>query len=45
VKAGAAIHPLIGALGMLKVDSINLTDIARQRAAASRLVDKVGFDR
>jgi iron(III) transport system substrate-binding protein len=45
VKAGAQIHPLIGALGTLKVDSISLTDIARQRAAASKLIDKVGFDR
>jgi hypothetical protein len=29
----------------LKVDSLSLTDIARQRATASKLVDKVGFDR
>ncbi|MBM3818234.1 MAG: extracellular solute-binding protein [Acidimicrobiia bacterium] len=45
VKAGAAIHPIISALGPLKVDSISLTEVARQRAAASRLVDKVGYDR
>ncbi len=45
VKAGAPIHPLIAALGTLKVDSIPLTEIARYRAAASKLVDKVGFDR
>jgi iron(III) transport system substrate-binding protein len=45
VVAGAAVHPLIAALGTLKVDSISLTDIARHRAAASRLVDKVAFDR
>jgi iron(III) transport system substrate-binding protein len=45
VKAGAPIHPLIAALGPLKVDSISLADIAKARAAASRLVDKVGFDR
>jgi iron(III) transport system substrate-binding protein len=45
VKAGAPIHPLIAALGTLKVDSLSLTDIAKLRAAASRLVDKVGFDR
>jgi iron(III) transport system substrate-binding protein len=44
VKAGAAIHPLIAALGTLKVDSLSLTDIARHRAAASKLVDKVGLD-
>jgi iron(III) transport system substrate-binding protein len=45
VKAGAAVHPIIGALGPLKVDALSLTDIARHRAAASKLVDKVGYDR
>ena len=45
VKAGAAIHPLIAALGPLKVDSLQIAEIARYRAAASKLVDKVGFDR
>jgi iron(III) transport system substrate-binding protein len=45
VKPGAPVHPIIAALGTLKVDSISLTDVARHRAAASKLVDKVGFDR
>lgn len=45
VKPGVAAHPIIAALGTLKVDTLSLTDIARQRAVASRLVDKVGFDR
>jgi iron(III) transport system substrate-binding protein len=45
VKAGVTVHPIIGALGTLKVDPVSLTDVARHRAAASRLVDKVGFDR
>jgi iron(III) transport system substrate-binding protein len=45
VKAGAPVHPLIGALGTLKVDSRPLTDIARHRAAASKLVDRVGLDK
>lgn len=44
VKASAAAHPLIAALGRLQVDSIPLTEIARHRVAASRLVDKVGLD-
>jgi hypothetical protein len=35
---------LIAALGTLEVDSISLDDIARTRATASTLVDKVGFD-
>jgi len=45
VKAGATVHPLIAALGTLKVDPLALTEIAKNRAAASKLVDKVGFDR
>jgi iron(III) transport system substrate-binding protein len=45
VKAGATVHPLIASLGTLKVDPTQLADIARHRAAASKLVDKVGFDR
>ena len=45
VKAGAATHPLIAALGPLKVESLQIAEIARYRASASKLVDKVGFDR
>jgi iron(III) transport system substrate-binding protein len=45
VKAGATIHPIIAKLGTLKVDSIPLTEIARHRVAASKLVDKVGLDK
>lgn len=44
VKAGAAIDPLLAELGPLKVDTTPLADIARNRKAASLLVDKVGFD-
>jgi iron(III) transport system substrate-binding protein len=45
VKPGAAVHPIIAALGALKVDALSIVEIAKHRAAASRLVDKVGFDR
>ena len=45
VKPGAPIHPLIAAIGTLKVDALPIGDIVKHRAAASRLVDKVGFDR
>lgn len=45
VTAGATIHPLIAALGTLKVDSLPIADIVKHRTTASRLVDKVGFDR
>jgi iron(III) transport system substrate-binding protein len=45
VTSSASIHPLIAALGRLKVDTMPMLDIVQHRAAASRLVDKVGFDR
>jgi iron(III) transport system substrate-binding protein len=44
VKAGATVHPLIAALGTLRSIPVSLAEIARHRAAASRLVDKVGID-
>jgi iron(III) transport system substrate-binding protein len=44
VKAGASIHPLIASLGALKVDPLPLTEVARLRGQASKLIDKVGFD-
>jgi iron(III) transport system substrate-binding protein len=45
VKPGATVHPIIAALGPLNVDGLQLVEVARNRAAASRLVDRVGFDR
>jgi iron(III) transport system substrate-binding protein len=44
VRAGVALSPAVAALGELRRDSASLTDIAAQRAAASELVDTVGFD-
>jgi len=44
VKAGAAIDPLLASLGTLTIDQTPLLEIARNRKAASLLVDKVGFD-
>jgi len=44
VRQGATIHPIIADLGTLKVDPVLLADIARHRVAASKLIDKVGFD-
>ncbi|MEC5396220.1 extracellular solute-binding protein, partial [Uliginosibacterium sp. H1] len=44
VKKGAAVDPVIAALGTLNVDPTPLTEIAKHRKAASVLVDKVGFD-
>ena len=44
VKAGAPVDPLLTSLGTLTIDTVPLTEIARNRKAASLLVDKVGFD-
>jgi iron(III) transport system substrate-binding protein len=44
VRQGATVHPIIAALGTLKIDPVLLADIARHRGAASKLIDKVGFD-
>jgi iron(III) transport system substrate-binding protein len=44
VKAGAVVDPIIADLGELGPDSLALVEIARNRKAASQLVDEVGFD-
>ncbi|MFP5378679.1 MAG: extracellular solute-binding protein [Vicinamibacteria bacterium] len=44
VNGSAVVHPIIAALGTLRTDTLPLAEIAKHRAAASRLVDKVGFD-
>ncbi|WP_232627980.1 extracellular solute-binding protein [Methylobacterium sp. Leaf118] len=44
VKAGATIDPLLASLGTLTFDPTPLVEIARNRKAASLLLDKVGFD-
>lgn len=44
VNAKAKVDPLIAEFGELKPDTLDLTKVASHREAASRLVDKVGFD-
>ncbi|WP_310351882.1 extracellular solute-binding protein [Methylobacterium sp. BE186] len=44
VKPGAPVDPLLVELGTLKIDDTPIAEIARNRKAASLLVDKVGFD-
>jgi iron(III) transport system substrate-binding protein len=44
VKPGVAPSPVVAAWGSFKPDAIPLVEVARERAAASRLVDRVGFD-
>lgn len=45
VRPGIAVNPLVASFGELKPDPMPVADIARARAKASELVDKVGFDR
>jgi iron(III) transport system substrate-binding protein len=44
VRAGVAVNPTIAGYGTLNPDKLAIADIAKQRKAASALVDKVGFD-
>lgn len=44
VKPGVPLSPVVAAWGSFKPDSIPLVEVARERAAASRLVDRIGFD-
>ncbi len=45
VRQGIEINPLVKSFGDLKMDTMSLSDVAKNRAKASALVDKVGFDR
>jgi iron(III) transport system substrate-binding protein len=44
IKAGVAIHPMVASWGTLTPDTLSLKKVAEQRAAATRLVDKVGIE-
>lgn len=44
VKPGVAIDPLVASWGSFKADTIDLSKVAKHRAAASKLVDRVGYD-
>ena len=44
VKPGVPLSPVVAAWGSFKPDSIPLVEVARERASASRLVDRIGFD-
>ena len=45
VRKGVEINPLVRSFGELKAVPMAVADIAKARAKASELVDKVGFDR
>lgn len=44
VKPGVALSPLVASWGAFKPDSLPVAEIAKQRAAALRLLDEVRFD-
>lgn len=44
VVEGVAVEPSIAGFGKPRVDSVSLDDVARNRKAASELVEKVGYD-
>jgi iron(III) transport system substrate-binding protein len=44
VKPGVELDPLVASWGPFKADEIPLAEVAKNRAEASRLVDRVGFD-
>ena len=45
VRPGATLNPIVAGFGTLRIGAIPLPQVAAQRAAASRIVDEVGFDR
>jgi len=44
VKPGIELHPLVASWGQFNADSINLSEVAKYRSEASRLVDETAFD-
>ncbi len=44
VKQGVELHPLVASWGSFKADTVNLSEVATNRATASRLVDITAFD-
>lgn len=44
VKKGVELDPVVKSWGPFKADTLNLTEIAKHRAAAARLVDEIGFN-
>ena len=44
VKAGIGTHPIVESWGSFKADTLSLEEIAQNRTAATKLVDKVGFN-
>src|SRR3712207_2724342 len=45
VRPGIEVNQLVASFGPLKADAMSVADVAKMRAKASELVDKVGVDR
>jgi len=44
VKPGVAVHPMVASWGKFKADKAYLSNIAKQRTTATKLVDQVAFN-
>ncbi len=44
VKPGVPPHPLVASWGTFKADTLHLAEVAKYRAAAAKIMDRVGFD-
>lgn len=44
IKEGVPVHPVVASWGDFKADAVSLSEVAKYRETASRLVDKVGYD-
>ena len=44
VKSGVPLHPLVASWGTFKADIVHLTEVAKYRAAAAKIMDRVAFD-
>ena len=44
VKPGVPLHPLVASWGTFKADTVHLTEVAKYRTAAAKIMDRVAFD-
>ena len=44
VKSGVPLHPLVASWGTFKADTVYLTEVAKYRAVAAKIMDRVAFD-
>ncbi len=44
VKSGVPLHPLVASWGTFKADTVHLTEVAKYRAVAAKIMDRVAFD-